>query len=651
MKDTITQQAQCHDALTPYHAILKQFWGYDDFRPLQLEIITSIGAGRDTLGLMPTGGGKSLTFQVPSMAMEGICIVVTPLIALMKDQVQNLKQRGIEAAAIYSGLTSDEILGILEKCEYGDYKFLYISPERIGSELFRKRLQFIRVCMIAVDEAHCISQWGYDFRPSYLKIADIRDMVDAPVLALSATATPEVVNDIQQRLHFKVQNVFRMSFARRNLTYVVRNTDNKEAQLLRILQKVPGTSVVYVRNRKKTKEVTDFLNQHGITANYFHAGLTNAIKDLRQQAWKSGECRVIVATNAFGMGIDKADVRTVIHVDLPDSIEAYFQEAGRAGRDNKPAYAVLLYNRFDIAKLKERIAANFPERPFIRTVYQHLGEYFELAVGCGAEAIYAFNLQKFCRAYNLSIMPTYSALKILEMAGYIELTDELDNPSKLMFCCTRDELYDFRATNQTVNNLINIVLRYYTGLFSDMVHIDEDQIAQWLGTTRNVVYQNLMMLSREHIVRYIPFKKTPLLIYTQSRIESGRIHIPTAVLDDRRSRYTHRIKAMIEYVLSTHYCRSQMLISYFGEHTSEPCGVCDVCRAHHANGMLVEHFLTIEQQIIAKLAAMPCTLSVLVATIDLPPDDVLEVVRRMLDEGRLRKTGNMTIEVVPKEEN
>ncbi|MDI9537234.1 MAG: ATP-dependent DNA helicase RecQ, partial [Bacteroidota bacterium] len=410
---------------TVYHDILKTYWGYDDFRPLQLDIITSVGEGRDTLGLMPTGGGKSITFQVPAMAMEGICIVVTPLIALMKDQVENLQKRGIRALSIYSGMQQHEIVTALDNCELGDYKFLYVSPERLGTELFLKRIQFLNVCMIVVDEAHCISQWGYDFRPAYLKIADLRKHIpDAPILALTATATPEVATDIQEQLLFKEKNLFKKSFERKNLVYVVRETEDKPSQLLTILRNVPGTAVVYVRSRKKTKEFSDFLNSNGISADYFHAGLENDDKDKKQAAWKEGSCRVIVATNAFGMGIDKANVRSVVHMDVPDSLEAYYQEAGRAGRDEKRAYAVLLYNNTDKTKLKKRIIDTFPEIERIKEVYQALGNFFQLGVQSGLNLVFPFNLQEFCLTFHFPIAPTYNALKILELAGYIELTEE-----------------------------------------------------------------------------------------------------------------------------------------------------------------------------------------------------------------------------------
>ncbi|HPT44230.1 MAG TPA: ATP-dependent DNA helicase RecQ, partial [Paludibacteraceae bacterium] len=423
-----------------YLDILKTYWGYDEFRPLQAEIIQSIASGRDTLGLMPTGGGKSLTFQVPALAMEGVCIVVTPLIALMKDQVENLKHKGISAAAIYSGMSHDEIMLALDNAVCEAYKFLYVSPERLATRIFIAKVRSMHVCMIAVDESHCISQWGYDFRPSYLKIADIREILpDVPVLALTATATPEVVDDIQNKLHFREKNVFRKSFHRSNLIYVVRTVENKEEYLLKILSSVSGTSVVYVRNRKKTKEIAGFLNDNGITAEHFHAGLKNETKDVRQARWKSGETRVIVATNAFGMGIDKPDVRTVVHMDLPDSIEAYFQEAGRAGRDEKKAYAILLFNKSDVTKLRKRVADTFPPKETVSQVYDAVGNYFEVAVGSGLDSTFVFDIADFCSKFHFPLLVAYNSIKILQQAGYLDLTDEQDSSSLVLFTVKKDE--------------------------------------------------------------------------------------------------------------------------------------------------------------------------------------------------------------------
>jgi len=432
-----------------YLDILKKYWGYDEFRALQADIISSIASGKDTLGLMPTGGGKSLTFQVPTMAMEGVCIVVTPLIALMKDQVENLKKRGISAAAIFSGMSQNDIMLTLDNTVFEVYKFLYVSPERLATPLFIEKIKQAKVCMIAVDESHCISQWGYDFRPSYLRIADIRDILPAvPVLALTATATPEVVVDIQQQLHFKTPNLFQKSFHRSNLVYVVRTVEDKDKHLLKILNNVPGTSVVYVRNRKRTKEIADFLNLNNISAENFHAGLKNETKDAKQSRWKNGETRVIVSTNAFGMGIDKAEVRTVVHMDLPDSVEAYFQEAGRAGRDEKKAYAVMLYNNSDAVKMRKRVSDSFPGKEMVLKIYEALGNYLEIGVGSGLDKVFAFDIADFCTKFKLPILITFNCLKILQQAGYIELTDEQDSSSRVLFVVHKDDLYKAKLTTE-----------------------------------------------------------------------------------------------------------------------------------------------------------------------------------------------------------
>ena len=490
-----------------YHEILKQYWGYDSFRGIQEEIIKSIGEGRDTLGLMPTGGGKSITFQVPALAKDGLCIVITPLIALMKDQVQTLRQRGIKAVAIYSGMTRQEILIALENCIFGNYKFLYISPERLDTDIFKQKLRAMKVNMITVDESHCISQWGYDFRPAYLKIADIRELLPGvPLLALTATATPDVVQDIQSRLKFREKNVFRMSFKRKNLAYIVRKTDNKTAELLHILRRMPGSAIIYVRSRRRTKETTELLTHEGITADFYHAGLDNAVKDIRQKRWQDGECRVMVATNAFGMGIDKPDVRLVIHLDLPDSPEAYFQEAGRAGRDGEKAYAVILYSKSDKVTLHKRIPDTFPDKDYIKKVYEHLQYYYQMAMGDGLGCTKEFNLEEFCRKFKHFPVPADSALKILTQAGYIEYTDEQDNASRIIFTIRRDELYKLREMGNETEALVQTILRSYTGLFTDYAYISETALSLRTGLTRQQIYNVLMSLSKRRIIDYIPRK-------------------------------------------------------------------------------------------------------------------------------------------------
>lgn len=584
-----------------YHEILKQYWGYDQFRGIQEEIIQSIGSGHDTLGLMPTGGGKSITFQVPAMAKDGLCLVITPLIALMKDQVRNLRDRGIKALAVYSGMTREEIIVALENCIFGDYKFLYISPERLSTEIFQTKLRHMKVSLITVDESHCISQWGYDFRPAYLKIADIRDMLpDVPVLALTATATPEVVKDICQRLHFREgSQTFRMSFERKNLAYIVRPTENKFEEVVRILQKMSGSAIVYTRNRKRTREVAELLNKQGITATFYHAGLSNDAKDLRQKSWINDETRVMVATNAFGMGIDKPDVRMVIHIDLPDSPEAYFQEAGRGGRDGKKAYAVLLYSKADKGNLSRRIPDTFPDKDYIRQVYEHVNYHFQMAMGDGLGCTFAFDLEEFCRNFKHFPVQADSALKILTRAGYIEYTDEQDNGSRLLFTLRRDELYRLQDDDADTEKLVRTLLRSYTGLFTDYAYIDEEALALRTGLTRQRVYDILLMLTRRRILHYIPHKKTPYLIYTRERQETSRIHLSPEVYDERKDSYATRIKAMTDYASADDKCRSRMLLYYFGEKDTKQCGQCDVCLQTHPSGLRLGEFRNYEEKIIS----------------------------------------------------
>ena len=595
--------------MNKYQEILKQYWGYDSFRDLQEEIITSIGEGKDTLGLMPTGGGKSITFQVPALAQEGICIVITPLIALMKDQVQNLRKREIKALAIYSGMTRQEILTALENCIFGNYKFLYISPERLDTEIFRTKLRSMKVSMITVDESHCISQWGYDFRPAYLKIAEIRELLpEVPVLALTATATPEVVTDIQARLKFREGNVFRMSFERKNLAYIVRKTDNKTKEIPYILQRISGSAIIYVRNRRRTKEITELLMNEGITADFYHAGLDNAVKDLRQKRWQSGEVRVMVATNAFGMGIDKPDVRIVLHLDLPDSPEAYFQEAGRAGRDGEKAYAVILYSKSDKTTLHKRVVDTFPDKEYILNVYEHLQYYYQMAMGDGFQCIREFNLEEFCRKFKYFPVPVDSALKILTQAGYLEYTDEQDNSSRILFTIRRDELYKLREMGKEAEALIQSILRSYTGVFTDYAYISEESLAIRTGLTRQQIYNILVTLTKRRIVDYIPRKKTPYIIYTRERLELRFLHIPPSVYEERKARYEARIKAMEEYVTTENICRSRMLLRYFGEKNEHNCGQCDVCLSKRATDNLSEKsYEEVKRQILNLLSPVSYT--------------------------------------------
>lgn len=624
--------------MNKYQEILKQYWGYDSFRDLQEEIITSIGEGKDTLGLMPTGGGKSITFQVPALAQEGICIVITPLIALMKDQVQNLRKREIKALAIYSGMTRQEILTALENCIFGNYKFLYISPERLDTEIFRTKLRSMKVSMITVDESHCISQWGYDFRPAYLKIAEIRELLpEVPVLALTATATPEVVTDIQARLKFREGNVFRMSFERKNLAYIVRKTDNKTKELLYILQRISGSAIIYVRNRRRTKEITELLMNEGITADFYHAGLDNAVKDLRQKRWQSGEVRVMVATNAFGMGIDKPDVRIVLHLDLPDSPEAYFQEAGRAGRDGEKAYAVILYSKSDKTTLHKRVVDTFPDKEYILNVYEHLQYYYQMAMGDGFQCIREFNLEEFCRKFKYFPVPVDSALKILTQAGYLEYTDEQDNSSRILFTIRRDELYKLREMGKEAEALIQSILRSYTGVFTDYAYISEESLAVRTGLTRQQIYNILVTLTKRRIVDYIPRKKTPYIIYTRERLELRFLHIPASVYEERKARYEARIKAMEEYVTTENICRSRMLLRYFGEKNEHNCGQCDVCLSKRATDNLSEEsYEEVKRQILDLLSHSPLTPAETADQIKAEKEDIGQVIRYLLDEGELK---------------
>ena len=567
-----------------YRDILKQYWGYDDFRGIQREIIESIGAGHDTLGLMPTGGGKSITFQVPALAKEGVCIVITPLIALMKDQVMNLRRRGIRADAIHSGLAHDDILRILENAVFGGVKLLYVSPERLGSEFFLKKLGHMTVSFVCVDEAHCISQWGYDFRPSYLAISSIRKVLpDVPVLALTATATPLVVQDIQDKLTSPLRpqapkfNVFRMSFERQNLAYVVRHVSDKEQQMLHILNNVGGSAIVYTRSRRRTKEIATMLTAAGLSATFFHAGLDNTEKDHRQKAWQADRVRIMVATNAFGMGIDKPDVRVVIHADCPDSIEAYFQEAGRAGRDGQKAYAVLLFNGGDRLKLLKCISDTFPAKDEIREVYNHLAYFYQVAVGSGYGHVFEFPIEKFCHAFHHFPTRVLSALKILNRAGYIEYKEEEDSQARVRFCLERDDLYRLRDNPPQEDAVIVALLRNYSGLFNDYSYIDEAFLAEQTGLTKPQVYLTLKELGRKRIVDFIPQKNIPFIRYLQRREDGEHLVFTPAVYDELKQRYSERIHRMIDYATADNQCRSRMLLHYFGEESRHDCGHCDVC--------------------------------------------------------------------------
>ena len=564
-----------------YLEVLKKYWGYDSFRGIQREIIESIGSGKDTLGLMPTGGGKSVCFQVPTLAMGGMCIVVTPLIALMKDQVAQLRLRDIKAEAVYSGMMRSEIERVLENCVFGNFSFLYVSPERLSSELFQAKLRFMKnICMICVDEAHCISQWGYDFRPSYLQISRLRKLIPyhVPLLALTATATPRVIDDIQHQLDFPESNVFSMSFERKNLVYVVRNTENKEDELIHILNSVKnGSAIVYTRSRRLTSEISHRLNECGILSENYHAGLTEVERDLRQRNWTQDRCRVMVATNAFGMGIDKPDVRLVIHYNLPDSIEAYFQEAGRAGRDGKRSYAVLLYNPQDQSKLHRRIPETYPDLEYIKETYDKICYFFEIGIGESQGRTYQFSMDKFCTAFHRFPVPTQSALQILSNAGYIDYQMEHDFKSRVRFVLSKEELYRLHEGISRRETIMNTMLRTYPGLFADFVYVDEMQMSHITGISAETIYEDLKYLAQCRIIDYIPRSNLPTITFNVGRVDSEDMYFPSSVYADRKEDYKNRIEQMLHYASSSDKCRSRMLLEYFGEKDAQDCGYCDVC--------------------------------------------------------------------------
>lgn len=624
-----------------YRQILSQYWGYSKFRPLQEDIIRSVVEGNDTLALMPTGGGKSITFQVPAMATEGICIVVTPLIALMKDQVENLKARQIKALAIYSGMDRGEIDVALDNAIYGNYKFLYCSPERLATEIFRARVQKMKVNLIAIDEAHCISQWGYDFRPSYIKITEFRQLLpNVPILALTATATSEVVDDIQEKLSFKKKNVFRKSFERKNISYIVREVDDKQKYMLKIFQTSKGSGIVYVRNRKRTKELALVLMQNGISADYYHAGLSDHMRHEKQNNWKTGKTRVIVSTNAFGMGIDKADVRAVVHIDLPDSLEAYYQEAGRAGRDEKQAYAVLLYNTNDKLSIHQRIAVSFPDLALVKKVYNALANFFQIPYGGGKFMSYDFDLIAFITQYKFNVQTAFNSLKILEQEGYISVTDELNIPSKVHFLVSRDDLYKFQVENAIFDSFIKLLLRSYEGMFSDYVSIDEGVLARRANTNVDTVYKYLQKLSKTNILNYIPRREKPVVVYTEERLDESSIRFSYANFNFRKERYIAKAEAMLEYASSHHKCRSQLLLAYFGEVDTYRCGQCDVCQQRNELGLSKYEFDIISEQFKKELHDKAQPIDKLIdsthQTLNIDTEKIIKVSQWLIDNEKLK---------------
>jgi ATP-dependent DNA helicase RecQ len=623
--------------MTNYQETLKKYWGYDSFRPLQEEIIRSVLAGKDTLGLMPTGGGKSLTFQVPAMTLPGICLVVTPLIALMKDQVETLKRLQIKAVAIHSGCTREEIDVALNNCLYGGYKFLYVSPERLSTDLFKARFRDMPVNLITVDEAHCISQWGYDFRPSYLKISELRSIhPQVPILAITATATSAVIDDIQQKLQFREKNLFKTSFLRENLIYAVRYSENKDRDVINMVKKLKGTGIVYVRSRRKSVDIVRMLKQEGISAAYYHAGLEHQVRNEVQQSWMAGKVRVIVATNAFGMGIDKPDVRFVIHTDMPDSPEAYFQEAGRAGRDQKKSFAILLSSASDASVIGQRIQANFPEIGTIKSTYSALCNYLQIPVGGGKGMSFDFDINDFARAYRLQVYSSFSSLKILELEGYIELTEEINNPSRIRFLLNRDDLYRFQVSNARFDSFIKLLLRSYTGIFSEYTAIDEALLAKRANVGQEVVRQYLTKMVTLGVISFLPQKRSPMVVFFEERLDEKSLYVSRENYQTRKLRYSERAEAMLAYTRSKDKCRSQFLLGYFGELNSPACGECDVCRAKKESSLRQEEFNTLRDDMLAVLAVEPITTENLLEKIPANREKLLQILQWLLDNDFVR---------------
>jgi ATP-dependent DNA helicase RecQ len=619
-----------------YRETLARYWGFTSFRPMQEEIIESVISGRDVVGLLPTGGGKSVTYQLPPVAEEGLCLVITPLIALMKDQVARLKTMNIKAMAIHGGMTREEVEISLDNCLYGDYRLLYVSPERLQTPLFRSRLPRFNFSLVAVDEAHCISQWGYDFRPSYLHISEIREMMspDVPFLALTATATPRVVEDIISRLRMKEPKVLRTSFRRSNITYVVREAEDKAAYVLRSLKKEQGSGIIYVSSRKRSKEVAEMLVANKIKADFYHAGLPQEMRDRKQNAWTAGESRVIVATNAFGMGIDKADVRFVIHWDCPDSIEAYYQESGRAGRDGKQSFAVLLWSQDEKRKLADSVRTKFPPLERIKDVYDAIGNFYQLPVGSGKNQVHDFDLWKFVTSFRFSVTETYNSLNFLQKEGYLEFTDEINNPSRVHFVVGRDDLYKFQVANEEYDRFIKLLLRTYSGMFSEFVPVNEETLAARSGLTREAIYQYFLRLSSQGIIHFIPGKKSPLVIFTEERLDRSHLHISPEVYLKVKENYIERVEKITEYADNKTRCRPAFITAYFGEESGR-CGTCDTCQERNELELSKYEFDIIIDKIKELTAETPLRPEELEVRMELPQDKSVRVIRWLLDHEKL----------------
>ncbi|MCB2221971.1 MAG: RecQ family ATP-dependent DNA helicase [Bacteroidetes bacterium] len=618
--------------------ILLKYWGFNSFRPAQEEIIRSVLDQRDTLALLPTGGGKSICFQVPVMAREGMGLVITPLIALMKDQVENLKEKGIKAAAIYSGMHPTQIEVALNNAVHKQLKFLYISPERLESEQMQMSLRKMPVNTLVVDEAHCISQWGYDFRPSYLKIADIRSIVPGiPVIALTATATPSVVDDIQEKLLFDHKNLFQQSFERKNLTYVVLHEEDKLNRLLRVTRNIPGTGIVYMRNRRKTVEIADYLKANQVSADFYHAGLNPAERSKKQDAWKQGKIRVMVSTNAFGMGIDKPDVRFVVHLDIPDSIEAYFQEAGRGGRDGKRSYAVLMYHESDIPEVKQFLELQYPPIDTIRQVYHALGNYLKLAIGSGRDTSFGFSINEFAHTYNFPPALATGALKLLEKDGYVKMQDIADNDSLLFMRTSKEDLYKFQVQNARYDKFIKTILRSYSGLFTEFVKINEQELARRLETTPEKVEMTLSYLEKMELVIYKKQTGKPLLTFLTERMDGKQIHISDETYKHRKIRAQERLEAVFNYITTSTRCRSIQLLAYFGEKQSHRCGKCDVCIERNKIELSELEFDTVLEQVKPLLSEQALTIKELAEKVKgANENQIIKVIQWLLDNNKVR---------------